>query len=71
MAKLLKYAVLSIIFILDTVDKILRFFGLKLYKLTTERVLGSLGPEQLEETKEKDVALPFRLFIKVMKISTV
>ena len=60
-----KYIVLSVIYLLDTVDVILRFFGIKLYRLTKERILGRLTAEELEETKEKDVALPFQLFVKV------
>ena len=60
-----KYIVLSVIYLLDTVDVILRFFGIKLYRLTKEKILGNLTPDELDETKQKDVALPFQLFMKV------
>ena len=60
-----KYIALSVMYLLDTVDVILRFFGIKLYRLTRERILGNLTPEELDETKQKDVALPFQLFMKV------
>ena len=60
-----KYIALSVMYLLDTVDVILRFFGIKLYKLTKERILGNLTHEELDETKQKDVALPFQLFMKV------
>ena len=63
-----KYIVLSIIYFLDTVDKILRLFGIKLCKLSPERIIGGLDAEQIEETKQKDVALPFQIFLKVSNL---
>ena len=57
--------ILTIIWILDALDAILQFFGVKIAKLTRERIYSALSPEEIEETKKPDVAMPFQKFIKV------
>ncbi len=69
MVNLKRCLLLSIVFLLDTVDRLLRMCGVKLYKLTTPRILASLTSEQLQETNQPDVARPFQLFIKVMIVA--
>ncbi len=60
-----KYIILSIIWLVDAVDKLLQFCGIKLLVLTQERILGAMTLEQLQETTQPDVAEPFQMFIKV------
>ena len=65
MDEIKKHVFLSLIWILNTLDVFLQFFGIKLVRLTKETVYNSLTPEEIEETKKPDVAVPFQLFIKV------
>ena len=65
MSELKRIVILSIIWILDTVDSILQFFGVKVFKITWDRVYNSLSPEEQEEAEKPDVAVPFKIFVKV------
>ena len=66
MSEVRRIIILTIIWVLDTMDSVLQLFGVKVAKLTRERIYGSLTPEEIEETKKPDVAVPFQKFIKVL-----
>ena len=66
MSELQRIVILSIIWILDTLDAILQFFGTKVFKITWDRVYNLLSPEEREEARKPDVAVPFKIFVKVL-----
>ena len=68
MADIKKHIFLTVIWILHTLDIFLQFFGVKLVKLTKETIYGSLTPEEIEETRKPDVAVPFQKFIEVNEL---
>ena len=65
MSELQRIVIFSIIWILDTLDAILQFFGVKVFKITWDKVYNSLSSEEREEAKKPDVAVPFKIFVKV------
>ena len=65
MSEFKRVVILSIIWILDTVDSILQYFGVKVFKIIWDRIYNSLSPEEQEEAQKPDVAVPFKLFVKV------
>ena len=68
MADIKKHIFLTVIWILHTLDIFLQFFGVKLVKLTKETIYSSLTPEEIEETRKPDVAVPFQKFIEVSEL---
>ena len=68
MSELQRIVILSIIRVLDTLDAILQFCDVKVFKITWDRVYNSLNPEEREEAKKPDAAVPFKIFVKVLLI---
>ena len=58
-----RHLVLTLIYIIDTVDVVLRMLGIKLCKLDKQSIMGSLSPEAWEETQKSDMVDGFNAFL--------
>ena len=67
MSLLLEFILVTIVSFLNFLDKSLQVFGIKLLRMDKESMMKRLSPELQEETKSKDIALPWDLFMKGME----
>ena len=67
MSPVLEFILVTVVSFLNLLDKSLQVFGIKLFRMDKESMMKRLTPELQEETKSKDSALPWDLFIKGME----
>ena len=67
MSPVLGFILVTVVSFLNLLDKSLQVFGIKLFRMDKESMMKRLTPELQEETKSKDIALPWDLFMKGME----
>ena len=67
MSPVLEFILVTVVSFLNLLDKSLQVFGIKLFRMDKESMMKRLTPELQEETKFKDIALPWDLFMKGME----
>ena len=67
MSPVLEFILVTVVSFLNFLDKSLHVFGIKLLRMDKESMMKRLSPELQEETKCKDIALPWDLFMKGME----
>ena len=70
MGPVLEFILVTVVSFLNFLDKSLQVFRIKLLRMDKESMMKRLSPELQEETKSKDIALPWDLFMKGMENDT-
>ena len=67
MSPVLEFILVTVVSFLNLLDKSLQVFRIKLFRMDKESMMKRLTPELQEETKSKDIALPWDFFMKGME----
>ena len=67
MGPVLEFILVTVVAFLNFLDKHLQMIGIKMLRLDNDSMMKRLSPELQDETKSKDIALPWNLFIKGME----